>query len=437
MWNYYLKLVWLSIKRTPVLSSLMVIAIATGIATCLTTFTLYSVIASNPMAHKNDSVFRLQLDSWGPDEPFHNANGVPINLTFRDAKAIYDSNQAAQIALTARAGLTLERIDSGVNPTVEASHLTTNGFFELFDVSFVYGGPWSGEADRNGERVAVISENMNNRYFNGANSVGEVVLLEGEAYTVVGVVSGQWSMIPNVYDLNGGGFLNPPQIYVPLFNLERRNFPFWGDISGWKFEKIQSHADFLSSELVWVQTWVSLVNEEQVQSFSQFIRNYISEQKEIGRFERPLRFEISTPAEWLQINKVVSRDNKMLVGLSLAFLLVCLVNAVVLLLAKFLRKAPEAGLRRALGATRGAIFVQHLMEAMAVGVAGGVVGLAFSWLGLAGIRMLYSSYQAVAVMNSVTVLSALALALASSVLSGILPAWQIARAQPSRYLKTQ
>ncbi len=437
MWKYYIKLAWLSIKKTPVLSGLMVIAIATGIAASLTTLTLYSVIASNPMAHKNDSLFRLQLDSWSPEFEFYAANAVPVNLTYKDAKAIYNADQADQTLVMARVGLTLERPDSDVEPSIHASRLTTNSFFDLFDVEFIHGGPWSDSADQNGEQLAVISEGMNNRYFDGANSVGEPILLEGEIYTIVGVVTDNWSMIPNVYDLNTGGFAGPPQIYAPFFNFERRNFPIWGDMSGWKYEDTPTHAQHLQSERVWVQAWVSLTDEEQFQSFSQYLRNYINEQKQLGRFERPLKFVLSTPEQWLEINEVVSKDNKILVALALAFLLVCLVNAVVLLLAKFLRKAPEAGLRRALGASRSAIFVQHLTEAAAIGLAGGLLGLALSSLGLAGIRNLYDNYDAVAVMSGFTLLAALVLALASSLLSGVIPAWQVSRSQPSRYLKTQ
>ncbi|MDQ2077746.1 ABC transporter permease [Marinimicrobium sp. ABcell2] len=437
MWTYYTKLAWLSIKKTPVLSVLMVVAIATGIAASLTTLTLYSVMASNPLAHKNDSLFRLQLDSWTTEWEVGFPNAMPVNITYKDAKAIYFADRADQTLLMARAGLTLERPDSDLEPTSEPSRLTTNSFFEFFDVEFVYGAPWSDSADRNGEQVAVISEGMNNRYFDGADSVGEAILLEEEIYTVVGVVSDKWSMIPNVYDFQTGGFAGPPQIYAPFFNFERRSFPIWGMIQGWKHEDTSTHAQYLESEMIWVQAWVSLIGERQFQDFNQYIHDYINEQKQLGRFDRPLKFALSTPEKWLELGQIVSRDNQILVALALAFLLVCLVNSVVLLLAKFLRKAPEAGLRRALGASRGAIFVQHLTEAAAIGLAGGLLGLMLSSLGLAGIRSLYSSYDAIAVINNFTLLAALVLALASSLLSGLIPAWQVSRAEPSRYLKTQ
>lgn len=437
MWKYYTRLAWISLKKTPVLSALMILAIAAGIAASLTTVTLYSVIASNPLAHKNHSLFAVQLDSWDPEETFWAANGVPLMLTYRDAKTLYQSEMAAETLIMSRAGLTVRDTNGQLPPRVEATRMTTNSFFSMFDVPFIYGGSWSDSADRNGAQQAVISESLNHHYFAGENSVGETLLLEGESYTITGVVADHWSLTPSVYDLNMHAFKTPEQVYIPFFNFERKAFPSWGDSNGWKYEEVSSHQAFLMTEQVWVQAWVSLLDEQQYQTYEQFLRSYIEEQKQIGRFQRPLKFHLNTPEQWLDINRVVSEDNRILVGLSLAFLLVCLVNAVVLLLAKFLRKAPEAGLRRALGASRQAIFIQHLTEASLIGVAGAALGLALSWLGLWGIRVLYNDYQQLAVMNLTTLAGALLLAIASSLLSGILPAWQIAHAQPARYLKSQ
>src|SRR3546814_14363576 len=83
--------------------------------------------------------------------------------------------------------------------------------------------------------------------------------------------------------------------------------------------------------------------------------------------------------EWLDYNKVVPSDVRLQVWLAFGFLLVCLLNTVGLLLAKFLRRSGEVGVRRALGASRREIFMQCLVEAGAVGMAGGIVGLALAW----------------------------------------------------------
>lgn len=437
MVSYYLRLAWLSVKKTPVLSALMVLAIAMGIAACLTTLTLYQVVSSNPLADKNAVTFAVQLDSWDPNEDYWAVNGVPEQLTYQDAKAIYRTGNTDQTVLTSRVMVTVEATDASTPPKVEDARLATRDFFSVFDVPFRYGGPWSVTADTHGEQQVVISTALQHHFFAGENPIGKSVMVEGEVYTIVGVMDERWTMTPSVYDLNSGAFKNPPQLFLPFFNVERRPFASGGNIVGWKNEDVRSHQDFLATEMAWVQTWVSLNAPEARAEFEQFLVNYIHNEKQKGRFERPLKYYLNTPEQWLSINGVVSRDNRILVYLSLAFLAVCLVNAVVLLLAKFLRKAPEAGLRRALGASRAAVFVQHLAEAAVIGALGSALGLLLSWFGLVGVRSLYSHYQEVAVMSGFTVIAALVFALVCALVSGALPAWQVSRSQPARYLKAQ
>lgn len=437
MWHYYVKLSWLSIRKTPVLSLLMVLAIATGIASCLTILTLYAVISSNPMAHKNNSLFAVQLDSWGPDEAYPEINGVPPQLTYRDAKALYDGGVADEIVIMTKVGVTVQPTDLSRAASIHRGRMTTCNFFTLFDVRFVYGGSWNDSADIGAEKVVVISEGVNHQLFGGKDSVGKTILLNKEVFTILGVVSDHWRLVPSVYDLNNGAFDVPPEIYFPFFNMAQNEYEWLGNSRSWAPVNRSSHQEVLQSESIWIQVWVGLHTREKYQEFSQYIENYIAQQKQIGRFQRPVKYRFNTPAEWLKIHEVVSDDNRVLLGLSFAFLIICLVNSMVLLLAKFLRKAPEVGIRRALGASRLSIFVQHLTEALVIGMAGAVCGLMLSWLGLIGVRELYSDYDNVAVINGVTVIAALLLALAASFCSGFLPAWRISHAAPARYLKTQ
>src|SRR5690606_25845074 len=110
---------------------------------------------------------------------------------------------------------------------------------------------------------------------------------------VTGVVADDWSLTPSVYDLNMHAFKAPEQVYIPFFNFERKAFPSWGDSNGWKYEEPGSHQEVLMTEQVWVQAWVSLLDEQQYQTYEQFLRNYIEEQKQIGRFQRPLKFHLN------------------------------------------------------------------------------------------------------------------------------------------------
>ena len=109
-----------------------------------------------------------------------------------------------------------------------------------------------------------------------------------------------------------------------------------------------------------MQMWVQLDSPARLAEYKSFLDNYVNEQKKLGRFERPLNNRLLDVNEWMKDQKVVSRDVEVQTGLGFAFLAVCLVNTIGLLLAKFTRKAGEIGLRRALGASRREVFTQFL-----------------------------------------------------------------------------
>jgi putative ABC transport system permease protein len=132
-------------------------------------------------------------------------------------------------------------------------------------------------------------------------------------------------------------------------------------------------------------------------------------------------------------------------GQAYAFLPLCLINTVGLLLAKFLNGAAVTGIRRALGASRRQIFIQHLIEVGALSVLGALLGLALAALGLAAVHHLYAAahlgrrggYQELMHFDFVAVVWAVILAVAATLAAGLYPAWRIGRLSPAVYLKSQ
>jgi putative ABC transport system permease protein len=116
---------------------------------------------------------------------------------------------------------------------------------------------------------------------------------------------------------------------------------------------------------------------------------------------------------------------------------VCLLNTIGLLLAKFLRRSSELGVRRALGATRKAVFQQCMVEAGAIGIAGGVLGLLLAWLGLWAVRQQPVDYADLAHLNPTMLLATFVIALVASLLAGVLPAIRAMQVTPAMQLKAQ
>jgi putative ABC transport system permease protein len=113
-------------------------------------------------------------------------------------------------------------------------------------------------------------------------------------------------------------------------------------------------------------------------------------------------------------------------------------NAMGLMLAKIMGRAIDIGVRRALGASRRAIFAQCMIETSVVGLAGGLLGLLLTTLGLWVARsLLTENYSALAHLDFADTAIEVTLAVAATALAGLYPTVRAAQLQPAWQLKVQ
>lgn len=437
MFRYYLKLGWLSIRKNPLLSALMVAAIAVGIGASMTTITVNYTMSNNPIPHKSDQLFYVQLDNWDPNQEDDGGFEPPDQVTYTDAMALMKAGKAYRQVASNRSGLVLEPENPDVIPFMVDARNTWADFFPMFEPPFLYGSGWDDSADENLERVVVLSRAINEQVFGGENSVGRSVRLNGMDFRVVGVLD-EWLPIPKFYDVTNNPWSEPEEIFIP-FNLAiEYELPRNGNTNCWKPVDGEGYEAFLASECVWIQFWAELRNDEEEREYMQFLNAYVEQQKELGRFPRPLNNRLDDVMEWMEREEVVEEDAQVLMGLSLLFLVVCLLNTIGLLLAKFMRKTGDISVRRALGAKKSDLFTQHMIESGMIGFAGGLIGVGLTLLGLKGIEMLFGDMVDNLVgMDWVMVFTAIGLAIVSALLAGLYPTWQACRIMPASQLKTQ
>jgi len=445
MFGYYLKLASRNLRRNPGLTALMIGAVALGIAVCVMTLTMYRAMSGNPIWWKNDVLYAVTMDFWDPEEDYFDSKPdlAPWQLTYRDALAVYASDIPERKVIMHKAVGTLSLDGEQVTPERALTRVTSKDFFAMFDVPFQYGGTWTDAADTGPEPVMVISREFNEKFFNGENSVGRRIRWNDNEFRIVGVRD-HWMPLPTFYDVNNGSLEEPEDVYIPFGWNAVLEIYSAGNTNGWKPEKIDSYQDFMNSENIWIQMWVELPDEQSRNRFQAFLDNYAQEQKAAGRYQRPLNNRLTKVDQWLVDNDVVGNDDRVLVGLAFAFLAVCLLNTVGLLLAKFLNGAAVTGVRRALGASRRQVFMQHLTEVGVISGLGALFGLVLGALMLAGLRALYTvdptdaaGTQAIAHVDMTSVVAALSLALIATVAAGLYPAWRIGRIPPATYLKAQ
>jgi putative ABC transport system permease protein len=439
MFAYHLRLAWLSIRRSPVLATLMVVAVGVGVGVCTTMLTVYHLMSNDPIPSKSSELFRVQLDSWSEEVPFNYGDsgetGPPFWMTYMDSVALLESDIPTRHAAMYRTAAIVEPADSEVAPTPYEIRATSRDFFGMFEVPFLYGAPWDAAADQ-GERVAVIGRELNEKLFGDEDSVGRELRMSGEAYRIVGVID-TWNPLPRFYDTNVGPFGDPDEIFIPFLTATNAEMNINGNTVCWRAEEVNNWQAFLASDCVWIMFWAELPDPAQRRAYLDHLDAYVMSQKELGRFPRPLDNRIRDVMEWLDVRQVVSDDSRVLVALSFLFLAVCLLNTVGLLLARFIGAAPRVSLQRALGASRWTIVRQHLVEVSVIGFAGGLLGLGVASLGLWLIRSGWSEFERITQMDWTMAGGGIGLAVVASLLAGIYPAWRLTNVSPAIYLKTQ
>jgi putative ABC transport system permease protein len=291
-------------------------------------------------------------------------------------------------------------------------------------------------ADREGDNDVVIGSEANQKLFAGKNSVGMELRLGGHAYRVSGVLW-SWNPLPRFYALSAVQTYNPPpQIFVPFQHALDMRIPTAGSTFCAFNYKSAGWEALIHSECSWISLWVELPAAVDVARFNSYLTAYSDEQRTNGRFQWPSSVRLHDLNGWLKYMHVVPPELRISFIVALGLLLVCAINTVGLLLARFLSRGPEIGVRRALGATQGAIYRQYLTEAGVIGLMGGLLGTAMTYLGVLSLGLVFEPKIAHTVhVDTATLSLAVLLAIAVALGAAAYPVWRASRIQPGWQLK--
>lgn len=436
---YYLQNSIRSMKRNPVLTGLVVMAIAVGIGVSITMTTVYYVMASNPIPHKSDELYAVQLDSWNPVRPFDSdrPERAPHQLTWTDVNALLEAQAARRQVGMFEATLVVKPGDETQLPFVVGARVTSSDFFGMFDTPFLFGSGWDRQQEAEAAQVIVLNRKMNERLFGGEDSVGSKLTVNKREFTVVGVLD-TWEPMPRFYDPINSALNEVQGVFVPLSLTPIMEINSAGSDWGWKSEPIRTFDDWLNSESVWLQFWAELPTRAEREAYLDHLDAYVMEQKQLGRFQRPLNNQIHDVMAWLDYHEAVAQDVRVLIGLGYLFLTVCLISSISLLLTKFEGLAGEMSLRRALGASKSQIIGQNLFEVGVLGAVGGIVGIGLTVLFLDAFKSMISRAPDALFQIDLTMISlAIAVAITTSLIAGVYPAVKTCAIAPAQHLKTQ
>lgn len=436
MFAYYVDLGLRSLSRNILITSLMILLISVGVAGSITTYALLNALSANPLPSKSHRLFVPQIDNRGSNRITTDGEPDP-ELTFHDVAALRGNHAAA--AQTAIYPIYLSAVPTDVNiqPFAAKGYAVTADFFRMFLVPFEYGTAWSKSDDNDGGNAVVIGRELNQRLFRGENSVGRELPLEGHTYRITGVME-EWNPLPRFYAAaDVQAFERAPQIFLPFQRAIDLKVPTAGSTFCALNYQGKGWDDLVRSECTWISFWVELPDAAALRQYGTFLSAYAEEQHANGRFTWPSYTRLRDLDQWLKYLKIVPSEARISFIVALGLLLVCTVNTIGLLMARFMRRGPDIGIRRALGASRAAIYAQYLVEAAVIGLAGGLLGVLLTIGFIDNLDLVFEAKIARTVHSDFSsMILATSLALAVTLIAAAYPVWRASRILPAWQLKT-
>jgi putative ABC transport system permease protein len=328
------------LRKNPGFTAVAVLTLALGIGANSAIFSIVNAVLLRPLPYKDPA--QLMDVRTGNFSKGFIATSPPDFRALRERNHSFENLSAYYgAAFTLTGTQEAEQLQGDI---VSSEFFATLGVRPLLGRAFLPGEEQWGE-----HRVVVVSEPFWRTHLDAApNLSGETLRLNGEQYTVIGVVPA------------GFHFLSERQLWVPMAwapgdDLNSHNNYFLSMVGRLKHGVTPSQAD---ADLNGIMAGIA----------QQFPEN-----KGIGADLRPLRDALVGNARVALF---------VLVGAVGFLLLIACVNLANLLLARGAGRLKEVAIRSALGAGRGRLLRQFLTESVLLAAVGGAIGLAIAYLSL-------------------------------------------------------
>lgn len=295
---------------------------------------------------------------------------------------------------------------------IQLSLKRTDGeYWQILDFSFLEGGPFTSDDEKNANHVAVINEATRQKFFGESSAVGQSITIENQSFQVVGVVSN----IP-IYRT-----VPYSEVWVPISTATSDSYKkeLVGSFMGILLARDASAFPAIREEWKARMAGVDLSDFRdftEVNSSAGTLFEFVAEQT-LG--------EQNGAARMLGVIGFVM----------FVFMLLPAINLVNINISRIQERSSEIGVRKAFGASSWTLVGQFLVENIAVTLVGGLIGFLLSIVILRIISASGVMAYADLTVNIRIFLIGLGLALFFGVLSGVYPAWRMSRLDPVDALK--
>ncbi len=397
---------WRSLARSRLRSFLMMLGVIVGIAAL-------TALASVGEATRQETMrqFKRMLGTFdtltirpgaGSTRGMPSLGSVEPSLKFEDGPAI-----AAGVSGVKRVALVQQAFDVDVtyrdNASVPLVLGVSPNWADVRGESVVAGAHLSEEDDRSLARVTVIGADVARDLFHGEDPLGKVIRIADVPFQVKGVMASRGA--------GPGGSSLDNMLVIPVTTAAKRLF----------------NRDYLTTLVV------QLDDASASDRVAGDVRALLRERH---RIIPPAQddFTVGSPRATLeQISKVGSTLSKVVTGVAVIATLIGGAVIMSLMLIGVSERRREIGVRRAVGATRGDVMRQFLVEAILISALGGAIGVLFGAGGAtvgALLQKLPPAYMWSMIGGSV------ALSVAVGVVFGLYPAWKAANVDPIEALRS-
>ena len=401
----FVSTVWMGISTHKLRSFLTMLGIVIGVASVITLMSIGKGATATILESIESIGSDLITISPGSFTYRGVSGGSSQSLTYEDAEAI--AEQIEYVENVAPYYSTYTQIIYGNANTNAQVYGVTPEYAEVMNLELEQGVFFSQYDYDQGAKVAVIGSNVVDALFNNSIPIGENVRIDTKIGTVIGILESE------------GGFMGPDNsIFVPLTAVQ------------------QSIAQLRTSRGEHIVSTIALTVTDEDKT-----DQVIEDITELLRTRHRLAlgvdddFTIMSMQEIAETMEETSQTLTILLGAIAAIaLLVGGIGVMNIMLVSVLERTREIGIRKALGARERDIWIQFLVEAASLTLAGGIIGVVFGWIAAFFVQQ---SGLVNTLVSADIVILAVSVSIGIGLFFGFYPAWNASRLNPIEALRSE
>jgi putative ABC transport system permease protein len=331
------------------------------------------------------------------------ADVLTLNITSSDTSLEYDNidelKNIQDITAAAPYKTVSGTVTHGENSSGRANIIaTTNEYMEVMNLTISSGRLLSTIDLDNNSKVCLLGSDIAETLFENDTVAGNSIKIDGDNYTVIGVITATGSSMGNDID---------SMVIIPF-----------------------TTAKYLDSDTTINNVYIKVEDENKIENVSSRVESYIISTLGLTTDD----FSVSSQDSMLStMDEVNNSLSIMLGGIASISLIVAGIGVMNVMLVSVTERTKEIGIRKALGAKRSDILIQFLIEALLLCIVGGIIGIG---LGV-GIGMLLNQMGYNFVPEIWIILIAFFSSVMIGLLFGIFPAYKASKLNPIDALHTE